>query len=242
MLQLQIKRIVLLLMIVFLSGCEATYTITINKDTINEKIEVLDKVDSNRTVTDIMNNYKKKYPVYNIEGDLDDQELYTYLPNTEYFNQTYNIDSNGYHLYYEYTYPIDKYASANTVNYSYDFKDIIYKNNTLQLSTSSPNNQLKYRDIFTNLTVNIITDYIVTDNNADSVIGNRYIWYFNKNNNYEKRINFTVDLSKTKDEEQKEEEENKKKNKLTIPIVLLGLFVYMIIIVIIITKKKKKEV
>ena len=55
----KIKLVCLLLCTILLSGCEATYTITINKDTIDEKIEVLDRVGSNRTVTDIMDNYKK---------------------------------------------------------------------------------------------------------------------------------------------------------------------------------------
>ena len=37
----KIKLVCLLLCTILLSGCEATYTITINKDTIDEKIEVL---------------------------------------------------------------------------------------------------------------------------------------------------------------------------------------------------------
>lgn len=242
MLQLQIKRgLLILAAIIFLSGCEANYTITIDKDTINEKIEVLDKVSDTRTVTDIMDNYKKKYPVYNNDEIVDDSELYQYNPELTYYNQSYNIDSNGYHLYYEYTYPIDQYIAANSINYSYDYKDIVYQNNKLKLETSSPNNYLKYRDIFTNLTVNIITDYVVTNNNADNVIGNRYIWFFNKDNNYEKRINFEVDLTKTQSEVDKEKDQKAKKNSLLIPVLIGALLVYVIIIFIIMTKKRKNE-
>lgn len=242
MLQLQIKRgLLILAAIIFLSGCEANYTITIDKDTINEKIEVLDKVSDTRTVTDIMDNYKKKYPVYNSDEIVDDSELYQYNPELTYYNQTYNIDSNGYHLYYEYTYPIDKYIAANSINYSYDYKDIVYQNNKLKLETSSPNNYLKYRNIFTGLTVNIITDYVVTNNNADSIIGNRYIWYFNKENNYDKRINFEVDLTKTQSEVDKEEAKKGKKNSLLIPVLIGALLAYVIIIFIIVTKKRKNE-
>lgn len=241
MLQLQIKRGVLLIGLIMLTGCEATYTLTINKDTINEKIEILDNVSDTRTVTDVMENYKKKYPVYNSDEIVDDEELYQINPDLTYYNQTYSIDSNGYHLNYEYTYPIDKYITANSVNYSYDYKDIVYQNNKLKLSTGCPNNYLRYRDIFTNLTVNIITDYVVTNNNADSVIGNRYIWYFNKENNYEKRINFEVDLSKTQSEVDKEKEQKAKKNSLLIPVLIGALLVYVIIIFIIMTKKRKNE-
>lgn len=242
MLQLQIKRGVLLIgLIIMLTGCEATYTITIDKDTINEKIEVLDNISDTRTVTDVMENYKKKYPVYNSDEIVDDEELYQINPDLTYYNQTYNIDSNGYHLNYEYTYPIDKYISANSVNYSYDYKDIVYQDNKLKLSTGCPNNYLRYRDIFTNLTINIVTDYVVTENNADSVIGNRYIWYFNKENNYEKRINFEVDLSKTQSEVDKEEEAKARKNSLLIPVLIVSLLVYGIIIFVIITKRKKNE-
>ena len=38
MLQTIIKRGVLLIGLIMLTGCEATYTLTINKDNINEKI------------------------------------------------------------------------------------------------------------------------------------------------------------------------------------------------------------
>lgn len=241
MLRSKIKKIILLVCLAILSGCEATYTITIDNNNINEKIEILDKVSDTRTVTDIMAGYKKKYPVYDIEGILDEDDLYTIYPEGTYYNQTYNIDSNGYHLYYEYKYPIEKYISANSVNYSYDYKDIIYNNNKLKLTTGCPNSYLKYNDIFTNLTVNIVTDYVVTDNNADSVIGNRYIWYFNKENNYEKRINFEVDLSKKQSDVEKEEQIKENKNSLLIPILIVVLLAYAIIIFFIITKKRKNE-
>lgn len=242
MLRSKIKKITLIISFIVLTGCEANYTITIDKNNINEKIEIIDKISDNRTVTDIMNNYKKKFPVYNIEGIIDEDDLYTYYENATYYSQTYNIDTNGYHLLYEYNYPIDKYSLANSINYNYDYKEISYDKNILRLQTTSPNNRLKYDNIFTNLTVNIITDYIVTNNNADNVIGNRYIWYFNKDNNYEKRINFEVDLTKTQTEVDKEEEQKAKKNSLLIPILIGALLLYMIIIFLIMTKKRKTKV
>lgn len=242
MLETVIQKITLILGLLILSGCEATYTITINKDTIEEKIEVLDRVGTTRTVTDIMDNYKKKYPVYNVDGIIDEEDLYTIHEDAEYYKQTYNINSSNYNLFYEYTYPIASYKSANSVNYYYDYKDISYENNILKLSTGSPNNRLKYDSLFTNLTVNIITDYVVTNNNADSVVGNRYMWYFNKDNNNEKRINFEVDLTQTQKELEESTKIQNKKNKLIIPIVLLVVFIYIIVITVIISKKRKKEV
>lgn len=235
-----LQTIIVLISIIMLCGCEATYTITIDKNNINEKIEVLDNVSSTRTVTDIMDNYKKQYPVYS-NSDWVDAD-YSRADNEEYYKQTYNIDDNGYHLYYEYTYPIQKFKEANSLNYSYEYKEITYKNNILSISMGSPNNRLKYVDEFTNLTVNIVTDYTVIKNNADSVIGNRYIWYVNKENNDTKKINFEVDLTQTQEELNNRNTSQEKKNKLTIPIVLLVVFIYIVIIVIIITKKKKKEV
>ena len=100
---------------------------------------------------------------------------------------------------------------------------------------------MKYDNNFINLTVNIITDYIVLNNNADSVIGNRYIWYINKNNNDEKLINFEVDLSKTQSEIDKEEKIKEKKNILLIPVLVGALIIYSIIIFVIITKRRKNE-
>ena len=235
-----LQTIIVLISIIMLCGCEANYTITIDKNNITEKIEVLDNVSSTRTVTDIMDNYKKQYPVYS-NSDWVDAD-YSRADNEEYYKQTYNIDDNGYHLYYEYTYPMQKFKEANSLNYSYEYKEITYKNNILSISMGSPNNRLKYVDEFTNLTVNIVTDYTVIKNNADSVIGNRYIWYVNKENNDTKKINFEVDLTQTQEELNNKNTSQEKKNKLPIPIVLLVVFIYIVIIVIIITKKKKKEV
>lgn len=237
--QSKIQKLIVLFSIIILSGCEASYTITIDKNNINEKIEVLDNVSSNRTVTDVMENYKKQYPVYSnqdwVEAD------YSRVDGEEYYNQTYNIDDNGYHLFYEYTYPIEKYKDANSINFNYNYKDITYKDHILKIAIGATNNKMKYVNDFTNLTVNIITDYIVLNNNADSVIGNRYIWYINKNNNDEKGINFEVDLSKTQSEIDKEKEVKAKKNSLLIPVLVGALLAYVIIIFIIVTKKRKNE-
>lgn len=236
------KLILVLVGLIFLNGCEASYTIIIDKNNINEKIEVLDNVSATRSVTDIMENYKKKYPVYDDDKIPEYDDFSIKYDNVEYYNQTYNIDENGYHLYYEYNYPVEKYGEANSLAISYNYKDITFKNNILSISMGSPNNRLKYVDEFTNLTVNIVTDYTVIKNNADSVIGNRYIWYVNKENNDTKKINFEVDLTQTQEELNNRNTSQEKKHKLTIPIVLLVVFIYIVIIVIIITKKKKKEV
>lgn len=234
-----LQTIIVLISIIMLCGCEANYTITIDKNNITEKIEVLDNVSSTRTVTDIMDNYKKQYPVYS-NSDWVDAD-YSRAANEEYYKQTYNIDNNGYHLYYEYTYPMQKFKEANSLNYSYEYKEITYKNNILSISMGSPNNRLKYVDEFTNLTVNIVTDYTVIKNNADSVIGNRYIWYVNKENNDTKKINFEVDLTQTQNDTHQNNKQDKSNNIVLVPIIILALSIYTIIIFFIITKKRKNE-
>ena len=88
MLRSKIKRYILLSSLILLTGCEATYTITIDNNNINEKIEVLDKVSDIRSVTDVMSGYKRKYPVYNIDGILDEDDLYATYPEGIYYNQT----------------------------------------------------------------------------------------------------------------------------------------------------------
>lgn len=234
-----LQTIIILLSVFILCGCEANYTITIDKNNITEKIEVLDNVSSTKTVTDIMDNYKKQYPVYSnsdwVEAD------YSRADNEEYYNQTYNIDDNGYHLFYEYAYPIEKFKEANSLNYSYEYKDITYKNNILSIAMGSPNNRLKYVDEFTNLTVNIITDYIVTNNNADLVVGNRYIWYVNKENNDTKKINFEVDLTQTQKELENKNTSKEEKKRIVIPILIGFLLLYVIIIFFMVTKKRRNE-
>ena len=47
------------------------------------------------------------------------------------------------------------------------------------------------------VTVNIKTDYLVEENNADSVDGNTYTWVFNKDS--KKSIDIVIDTSKSGD-------------------------------------------
>ena len=188
-----------------------------------------------------MENYKRKYPVYDDDKIEEYDNLYVKYDGVEYYNQTYSIDDNGYRLFYDYTYPIEKFKEANSINYTYNYKNITYKDNILKIAIGATNNNMKHDNNFTNLTVNVITDYIVLNNNADSVIGNRYIWYINKNNNDEKLINFEVDLSKTQSEIDKEEKIKEKKNNLLIPVLVGALIIYSIIIFVIITKRRKNE-
>ena len=121
------KLILVLVGLIFLNGCEASYTIIIDKNNINEKIEVLDNVSATRSVTDIMENYKKKYPVYDDDKIPEYDDFSIKYDNVEYYNQTYNIDENGYHLYYEYNYPVIKANTSDVdVYHTYVFGEDAY--------------------------------------------------------------------------------------------------------------------
>jgi len=67
------KIIMLSILLLMLTGCSIEYTITIDEATIQENIAVLDNISDTRTVTDIMNNYKYKYYVYD-KVDSEDYE------------------------------------------------------------------------------------------------------------------------------------------------------------------------
>ena len=107
MLQTIIKRGFLLVGIIALTGCEATYTITIDKDTINEKIEVLDNVSDTRTVTDVMDGYKKKYPVYDIEDIIVNFFSTSAIMNYEQFKQC--VIQNNSDLFFLFYYFLFKF-------------------------------------------------------------------------------------------------------------------------------------
>jgi len=238
------KIIMLSILLLMLTGCSIEYTITIDEATIQENIAVLDNVSDTRTVTDIMNNYKYKYYVYDKVDSEDYEPTENYEEGLLYYTQSYNIDSEGYHLYYDYTHPIANYMNAVSVVSSYNTKHITYSNNKLSIKTTSPNSYLRYSDLLDNLTVSIITDYNVISNNADSVDGNKYTWTFDKDNNYTKQISFEVDLSKKTNEEEDKNSSNEndttfeeKKNTIIVVIVFA---IYLIITIIFIIRKRKK--
>lgn len=219
------KKVILGILLIFLTGCTAKYNINITENNIKELINI--KVsrsvltnDEYKTLTSIINKpYETEYTYY----DLKSKEKNGILSST-----------------FTYTHSFDNYSLSNAVTYCYDEEGMAeepifsYTDDTVKISTPKEVECFKDSDnLFnplTELKVNITTKLKVVSNNADEVDGNTYTWIINQNNYTNKPIKIEV-----KTEVNNSVENIKEQTGLTlavigifaIPVVLLIIFIYL---------------
>lgn len=200
------KIIVVLISLLLLTGCTIDYNLVIDKDSIKE------------TITGTA--YKEEYEVREEDSGLN--LFYTYI------NDDINPLISGDGLYNKDINEID-----NGINYKYDF---IYKNNydkSKIINSCFENSNVKETDTYYSIelsgefyclysdkiNINVISNYVVLENNAKEVNGNKYSWVIDDSSN----VNIFLNISK----EIKYEEPSKTKFISTFQLVGLIIFVVL---------------
>lgn len=197
------RIIVVLISLLLLTGCTIDYNLVIDKDSIKE------------TITGTAS--KEEYEVREEDSGLN--LFYTYI------NDDINPLISGDGLYTKDINEID-----NGINYKYDF---IYKNNydkSKIINSCFENSNVKETDTYYSIelsgefyclysdkiNINVISNYVVLENNAKEVNGNKYSWVIDDSNN----VNISLNISK----EVKYEEPSKTKFISTFQLVGLIIF------------------
>lgn len=197
------RIIVVLIFLLLLTGCTIDYNLVIDKDSIKE------------TITGTA--YKEEYEVREEDSGLN--LFYTYI------NDDINPLIFGDGLYTKDINEID-----NGINYKYDF---IYKNNydkSKIINSCFENSNVKETDTYYSIelsgefyclysdkiNINVISNYVVLENNAKEVNGNKYSWVIDDSSN----VNISLNISK----EVKYEEPSKTKFISTFQLVGLIIF------------------
>lgn len=200
------RIIVVLISLLLLTGCTIDYNLVIDKDSIKE------------TITGTA--YKEEYEVREEDSGLN--LFYTYI------NDDINPLISGDGLYTKDINEID-----NGINYKYDF---IYKNNydkSKIINSCFENSNVKETDTYYSIelsgefyclysdkiNINVISNYVVLENNAKEVNGNKYSWVIDDSSN----VNIFLNISK----EIKYEEPSKTKFISTFQLVGLIIFVVL---------------
>lgn len=200
------KIIVVLISLLLLTGCTIDYNLVIDKDSIKE------------TITGTA--YKEEYEVREEDSGLN--LFYTYI------NDDINPLISGDGLYTKDINEID-----NGIIYKYDF---IYKNNydkSKIINSCFENSNVKETDTYYSIelsgefyclysdkiNINVISNYVVLENNAKEVNGNKYSWVIDDSSN----VNIFLNISK----EIKYEEPSKTKFISTFQLVGLIIFVVL---------------
>ena len=191
------KILVLILLIFMISGCSVEVNVSISDMKIKESNDITVFENAIYTKEILRTSFRDYIPIYAedlIVDTIPDQPF----SGTLYYNKNTTDLENGYRFNYSYDFDIDKYGDARTIKEGFRDYSYTYRNDIISLSTDDEG--LIYFDeypLLEEVTINIKTDYLVEENNADKVNDNTYTWVFSKDSR--KSIKLVVDTSKSGD-------------------------------------------
>jgi PBP1b-binding outer membrane lipoprotein LpoB len=177
--------IILIISILFLTGCTSEYTLEFSNKKIKENITV-DILDS-----DIPNqNTQQVAEVDDSITPFIENDQYPFMDNTEkkYIKKVTSIDG-GKRVNLKYTYSHNDFKNSKTYNMCFEKKSFneLRKGYSLNFSGKF---YCRYTD---EVAIKIKTNNVVINHNADKVEGNTYIWYINSKNVDD--VNISMELS-----------------------------------------------
>lgn len=201
------KIISLILMLVLLTGCEATYNLQIDGDDISENINIYttDMANINTPMSDYGDLSLKEL------FDMQQDSFYTvyyndesYNPyeeekqsNVKYYNQEAISTNSRYGMNYTYKFTSDDIVRSRAINTCYNTFTVNKSNNIYSLSTNNLAKCFKNYTLLDRLTINIKTSNRVMVQNADSVNNDTYTWIITKDNYNNKSIRLSYTTSNT---------------------------------------------
>ena len=189
------KCLILVLFIFITCGCTAEVNLDISENQIKESVDITFYQNVLYPKDIIKTSFRNYIPVYAkdlIVDTMPDEPL----DGINYYTKKETDLGNGYKFNYSYNFNINEYKNARTVKDGFRTYNISYNddNKTINLSTDSEE-LLYFKDYpeLEEIRINIKTDYLVKENNADEVNDNVYTWIFKKDD--VKSINMLIDTS-----------------------------------------------
>ncbi len=175
------KKLLILILLLFITGCDAEYTLKYEDNVFSDSIEVFDyynPVDENSEDKDLSYFVNKKQ-YYDIDG------LNPYKVNYEETSENY------YDLKYTATFDKVSYEFSSVLNNCVQYHDFVEDEEKIYIMAYGE----YYCEYFDELKISLITDKKVTYSNADEEKNGKHIWYFKP---YES-INIEFEIDKNED-------------------------------------------
>lgn len=193
----KIKNIVFILAVFLLTGCSASYNLTIDSsnNVFAEKTSIYESNSDLSLQASFESIKQNKKPAY--YSDIPDMDSVKIKENTAIYTITDYTDSSNYGLTYAFNFPSQKYYDSNMLKSNVENYTISESNNTMKLQAS----KFKCFDNFKqlqSLRVNINIANEVVYNNADYVSDNTYTWIINSTNYTDKKITIYYKLDNNK--------------------------------------------
>lgn len=233
------RKIVLVFIVLLLTGCSATYKVSINENTVFENVEI---VEENKTKFDKKNpelynvsprdyletNLKWPTPIYN---NVEINPLEPIKIDNNLYYQKKKIDGiNGLGLNMNSIFNNDKYNLSKVLNECYEF-EFKGKNKIFKFETTSEFKCFEKYKILEEVTINLDTSCRIVETNSKS----NNSWNINKNNYKKESIKFIIDCNKI--------EENKPQAISIIEIfACVVIFMCFIIVIVSILRIKNNKI
>ena len=192
------KIVFLIISILFITGCQVSYDVKLNKDNYNENLSIfesdLDKFSSYNIGEDFEYYDKMPFPKstdnadlsYNELSKLDKNLLYEKVNNLNNDGITFGITGRSDNL--------SKFSSSNLIN---TFGNVNYskKNKINYIKYSLTSDLLKKYSMVDSITISVFdNNNCVLNSNADKKEGDKYIWTITRDNYLTKSIDFSYSV------------------------------------------------
>ena len=233
---MKFKYFGLILIIFMMCGCTAEVNLDISDNKIKESVDITFYQDAIYTKDIIKASFRNYIPIYARDVIVDAEEDRPF-PNTKYYEKTETDLGNGYRFNYSYDFNINEYEEARTIKDGFRSYNVSVDQDNGNISISTDNNGLLYFDdypLLEEVKINIRTNYLVEENNADSVNGNTYTWIFDKDT--KKSINMLINTSTNNNSA------NIGIENVIFPIICIVLFVFVVLLILFQKNNKNNKI
>lgn len=194
------KMFVLLALIFLTCGCTAEVNLNIKDLSVEEEIIIDAYPNNDYSKEQLKTSFRNYIPIYATDI-VPDTEPDKKVSGINYYQKKVEELDNGYHFTYSYRFKLENYKDARSIKEGFKSANIAFDKNEKSILISTDNNGLLYFNkypLLTEVKINITSNYVVKESNADSVNGNVYSWVLNRNS--KKNIYMLIDQSNVRTE------------------------------------------
>ena len=198
---MKLRNIIIIISIFLLTGCDAVYNLDISDNKIEESTN-FHFLENDYHYDAYSPDIEMKY-YNNMEELMNDVMKEDYLAFDKKYNNKVSYQKkrmNDDSVNFRHTYSFDNFIHSSLLNSC--GKNVIIHNDKDSLSLTAKFYYscfgMDYGPHLNDLTINIKTDYVVSNHNADQVEGNTYTWFV-KDIDYNKNIEINLKKEKNKD-------------------------------------------
>ena len=173
------KKIIVILILLLLTGCTVKYNIEFENDKVNENFTVYVDNSSESVSIDYLTN----------------NDFYAYInPEMIKYKKTIKKSNDITKFNYLYSYNIDEYKNSMALSSCFKAYNIIKEEDYYLFSTSTGVKCMTSdaSTIIDNLDIVIVSNHKLIETNADEIHDYKYVWHINKDNYESKSVNLKL--------------------------------------------------